>query len=712
MTPQTQIKLPWDDWKIVKKLGGGSFGAVYEIERELFGDMEKAALKVIQVPRDASEYQELTDSGFDRDSINSRFYSDLSDIANEYKLMAQLKGNANIIHCEDIKHMPNPNGIGYSLFIRMELLHPMSEVLTFPPDDSVVIQLGTDLCNALSACRKHNIIHRDIKPANILVSASGTFKLGDFGVSKTADRTAGGTKTGTFNYMAPEVYNNQPYNQLVDIYSLGMVLYWMLNRRVGPFLPLPPEMPTANQADEARKTRFSGTPIPPPADGSEALKAVVLKACAFDPADRYQTPEEFSAALRAAAGARAASASPAPEQASAEKPKKERRYGWVMPDGEGSTTAKQTVPDSPAASAPAWDDAGTGEQTLGNSWGEDADKTVGTAPADGFSSVDPGATVGAEPQSSAKAGSGQFDLTAEVTITPEEAANGFTRTVTFGSKTINYTIPKGTAVQDGTRLRCKGCGKEDAATGARGDGYITVHIRRNSAGIWNEKPLPYTVITKAQAKKGGAVTVNGKQVKYPADCKDGYIADGVRILIMNLDPKKATDLDSMSIDEIRKLAFGSLNCYAPDTGTTFLGCLVLAGINAFFAMALPFFWIAVALWGIYALYTLITHPANKRRYEKIKATAEEAKYLIKSHESYAVGEEVRLLAPCDCIVTNVPIRKGLKVKLGQAAAHYQLNGVKYQMRVSVAGTIIECRIAPERPVKKNEVIAVIRKEEQ
>lgn len=63
-------------------------------------------------------------------------------------------------------------------------------------------------------------------------------------------------------------------------------------------------------------------------------------------------------------------------------------------------------------------------------------------------------------------------------------------------------------------------------------------------------------------------------------------------------------------------------------------------------------------------------------------------------------------------MTNVPIRKGLKVKLRQAAAHYQLNGVKYQMRVSVGGTIIECRIAPERPVKDKEVIAVIRKEEQ
>ena len=73
--------------------------------------------------------------------------------------------------------------------------------------------------DSLSACRRHNIIHRDIKPGNILIARDGTCKLGDFGVSKTTDRTAGGTKTGTYGFMAPEVYNSRPYNAGVDIRS-------------------------------------------------------------------------------------------------------------------------------------------------------------------------------------------------------------------------------------------------------------------------------------------------------------------------------------------------------------------------------------------------------------------------------------------------------------------------------------------------------------
>ena len=226
-----------------------------------------------------------------------RFLDELNGIAKEYNMMNELKGNANIIYCEDIFYEAKPDGLGYDLYIRMELLEPIIKAVPNPAPEESVIRLGLDMCNALSACKKHKIIHRDIKPSNILVSTGGNFKLGDFGVSKTSERTAGGTKTGTYGFMAPEVYNNQPYNASVDIYSLGMVMYWMLNRRCGPFLPLPPTIPMANQIDEAKQRRFNGESLPPPADGSESLKAIVLKACEFDTSKRFSSPEELAAEL-------------------------------------------------------------------------------------------------------------------------------------------------------------------------------------------------------------------------------------------------------------------------------------------------------------------------------------------------------------------------------------------------------------------------------
>ena len=134
------------------------------------------------------------------------------------------------------------------------------------------------------------------------MSKNGDYKLGDFGIAKTVEKTSGGTKIGTYKYMAPEVYNNQLYNLTADIYSLGLVLHWMLNERRSPFMPLPPAPVVASQEDEARSKRFSGTSIPAPSHGNEELKRIVLKACAYNPKDRYQSAEDMLADLKKQGG--------------------------------------------------------------------------------------------------------------------------------------------------------------------------------------------------------------------------------------------------------------------------------------------------------------------------------------------------------------------------------------------------------------------------
>lgn len=148
--------------------------------------------------------------------------------------------------------------------------------------------------------QKKNIIHRDIKPQNIFINDNGDFKLGDFGIAKTADHTTVATKAGTFNYMAPEVYFGNPYNHSVDIYSLGLVLYWLLNERRGPFLP--PALVKNSDSQKAQQRRFGGEALPPPAHGSAQLRQIVQKACAFDPADRYASATQMMHDLEALTG--------------------------------------------------------------------------------------------------------------------------------------------------------------------------------------------------------------------------------------------------------------------------------------------------------------------------------------------------------------------------------------------------------------------------
>ena len=295
-------KITWPGWETVGLIGRGSFGAVYEIQRDVLGDLEKAALKVISIPQNAGDIEEMYSDGYDDESITSTFQSHLKSIVAEYSLMRKMNGSANIVNCDDIRYIQHDDGIGWDIYIKMELLTPLTKALPSEIPEETVIKIGKDICKALVLCKKHEIVHRDIKPQNIFISPNGDYKLGDFGIAKTVEKTMGGTKIGTYKYMAPEVYNNQPYGAAADIYSLGLVLYWMLNERRMPFLPLPPAKLTAGADEQARYRRFSGEQIPQPTHGSDKLKQIVLKACAYDPKERYLTADEMLNALKALKG--------------------------------------------------------------------------------------------------------------------------------------------------------------------------------------------------------------------------------------------------------------------------------------------------------------------------------------------------------------------------------------------------------------------------
>lgn len=294
----TQKGISWPGWEIVRRIGSGSFGTVYEIQRDIYGDIEKGALKVITIPHNEDEVDYLRCSGLDDASITRTFHQQVGDIAKEYKLMAQLRENPNIVRCDDFRDIQHDDGLGWDIYIKMELLTPLMKCLDQVSSEEQIIQMGMDICNALIDCQKKNIIHRDIKPQNVFVSESGRFKLGDFGIARTIERTTHATAgIGTYSYMAPEVERNEPYGKTADIYSLGLMMYWLLNDRRGPFMLLPPAVPKYGDEEQARRRRFAGEQIPNPKNGSDKLKAIVMRACSFRPEERFESADEMFAAL-------------------------------------------------------------------------------------------------------------------------------------------------------------------------------------------------------------------------------------------------------------------------------------------------------------------------------------------------------------------------------------------------------------------------------
>lgn len=292
----------WKEWEVVELLGSGSYGNVFKIRRKGFDNfIEESALKVIRIPQNPSDYQAALEEGMSEPVAVAYFESIVTELSKEFTLMSSLKGNSNIVSFEDYEVNKLTEDFGWEIFIRMELLTPLTKHISKNRVTAAdVARIGIDICKALELCEAENIIHRDIKPENIFVSKHGDYKLGDFGIAKRLENVSVSlTKKGTLSYMAPEVYRGLPYTSSVDIYSLGIVLYRLLNNNRLPFMPPFPEEIKFQDREMARARRMNGEELPPPANATDNMARVILKACAFDPEKRFQNAHSMRTALEA-----------------------------------------------------------------------------------------------------------------------------------------------------------------------------------------------------------------------------------------------------------------------------------------------------------------------------------------------------------------------------------------------------------------------------
>lgn len=286
----------FDHWQIKEYLGSGSGGktAVFRLVRS---DSTRgvSALKVVNLIEVRGDINSLSE--FRRKEYETARDECSRNAEQEVWLMDDLRGNTNIVDYLDHTFVDwsDDTGFGRDLLIRMELLKDLRSELQNGRafSEREVLKIGSDICIALIRCHRKNILHRDIKPENIFRNKDGDYKLGDFGVSRVLDACPGAvasTGIGTYEYWPAEQMTGR-YDKRVDIYSLGLVLYELCNQNRLPFAA------STYVTGKEVSLRLAGTPLPEPIEASPTLSEVILKACAFDLEERYQSAEELLRAL-------------------------------------------------------------------------------------------------------------------------------------------------------------------------------------------------------------------------------------------------------------------------------------------------------------------------------------------------------------------------------------------------------------------------------
>lgn len=285
----------WPEWELIEKIGEGSFGKVYKAKRTERGRSFYSAIKIISIPASKGELDSVRSEMNNEQSTREYFRNLVEDCIQEIYTMEHFCGNSHVVSFEDFKVVEYLDEIGWDISIRMEYLTSFMDYCTGKElTEKEVIKLGCDLAMALIYCRKLNIIHRDVKPENIFVSRFGDFKLGDFGIAREQAHTMSNmSKKGTYSYMAPEIYKGEKYDSSIDIYSLGIVLYKLMNHNRLPFLSLDKQLITYRDKETALARRMAGEKMPVPVNASAAFSHIILKACAYEPGKRYRKPEDM-----------------------------------------------------------------------------------------------------------------------------------------------------------------------------------------------------------------------------------------------------------------------------------------------------------------------------------------------------------------------------------------------------------------------------------
>ena len=247
---------------------------------------DKYIVKIISVPASQTKLDALLLTGAYPDKNAAlAYFKDMADgIADEKKILDNLAQLEGFVSFEDCQIVPMEDETGYDVYLLSEYRLTLErQNAKQPMTQLAAVNLGLDMCAAMSACRRSGYMFVDLKPSNIFVVGDKEYKVGDLGfVRLNSLKYESLPDKYRSCYTAPELEDPFAYlNDTMDIYSLGLILYQVFNDGKLPF-----------SGDQTQSEELCA-----PAYADEEMAQIILKACASVPENRWQDPVQMGQAI-------------------------------------------------------------------------------------------------------------------------------------------------------------------------------------------------------------------------------------------------------------------------------------------------------------------------------------------------------------------------------------------------------------------------------